>query len=115
MKILNLTRNTTISQNTKVASSFLARMVGLLNRDSLSEGEGLVITHCQQIHMFCMRFPIDVIFVDKNNVIVGLVKNIRPSAVSPIFWKADRAIELPVATIEKSYSQLNDVIGCILE
>ena len=93
-----------------MADTFFPRMIGLLNRKFLKEGEGLVITSCQQIHMIFMRFPIDVIFVNKTHKVVGLVRNIQPFSLSPIFWKASFVIELPIAAIEKSQTQLGDIL-----
>ena len=113
MKILNTTRKTTVADQTQVAVTLLSRMRGLLNRTSLKEGEGLVIPSCQQIHTVFMRFPIDVIFVDKTRKVVGLVRNIPPFGFSPIFWNASFAIELPVGTIEKSQTQLGDILEFI--
>jgi len=75
-------------------------MVGLLNKKSLSRGEALVISPCNSIHMFFMRYPIDVVFINKNDEVVGLVKNIQPFCLSPIFWGAQSAIELPTGTID---------------
>ena len=115
LKIFNTTRKTTIAEHAQVAAAFFPRMIGLLNRTSLHEGEGLVLMSCQQIHMVFMRFPIDVIFVDKTHKIVGLVSNIQPFAVSPIFWKASFAIELPIGAIEKSQTQLEDVLEFVPE
>lgn len=113
LKIFNTTRKTTVADEAKVAGTFFSRVRGLLNRTSLKEGEGLIIVSCRQIHMLFMRFPIDVIFVDKTNRVTGLVENIQPFSFSPIFWKASFAIELPVGVIEKSCTQLGDTLEFI--
>ena len=110
MKIFNPTRKTIVADQAQIAASFFSRMTGLLNRTSLKEGEGLIIISCQQIHMVFMRFPIDVIFVDKTYKVAGLVRNIPPFGLSPIFWNASFAIELPSAAIEKSQTQLEDIL-----
>ncbi|VAW19923.1 hypothetical protein MNBD_BACTEROID05-1229, partial [hydrothermal vent metagenome] len=89
-----------------------SRMVGLLNRQSLGEGEALIITQCNSIHMFFMRFAIDCIFVDVNDCVVGLVKNIKPWRLSAIYFKAKFVIETPVGVIEKTKSALGDTL-CI--
>jgi hypothetical protein len=60
--------------------------------------------------MFFMRFPIDVIFVDKNNRVVGLVAAIQPYRLSPIFWKASYAIELKTGAIQASLTGVGDII-----
>ena len=110
MRIYNQTKKTIVAERAKLADTFIARMVGLLNRSALSLEEALVITHCQSIHMFFMGFPIDVIFVDKKNIVVGLVKNIKPFQLSPIFFKASCAIELAVGTIEQSKTLVGDQV-----
>lgn len=102
MKALNLDRNTVIASHIVVADTPWTRMKGLLGRSSLSEQTGLLITQCNSIHMFFMKFPIDVLFLDHNNQAVGVVKDIRPYQLSPIFWKAVKALELPSGTLEKA-------------
>ncbi len=72
----------------------------MLGRAALHDGEALVITQCYSIHMFFMRFAIDVVFVDREWCVVGLVRAIKPFAVSPVFWRSATAIELPAGTID---------------
>lgn len=108
MKIFNTTRKTFIAENAKIADTFLSRMIGLLNRTSLNDQEALIITQCQSIHMVFMKFPIDVIFINRSNQVVGLVRRIKPFTFSSLFLKASAAIELPIKTIEKSQTQLGD-------
>ena len=110
LKILNETRKTTISAHAILADTFLLRIKGLLGRRSLNPGESLIITQCQSIHMLLMRFPIDVIFVDKNDLVVGLVEDINPFRLSPIFWKASFAIEANPGTITMSGTSLGDLV-----
>ena len=114
MRIQNLTQNTILAFNARLADTFLSRLTGLPNRTSLSEGEALVITRSNSIHMLFMRFPIDVVFVDRKNIVAGCVKRILPFRLSPIFWKADRAIELPAGTIDKTRTVIGDSIEFVL-
>ena len=108
MPIVNLTQRKILAETVEIAQNPLSRMKGLLGRTELRSKEALVITGCQSIHMFFMRFAIDVIFVDKKNSVVGLTANIKPFMLSPIFWKSSCAIELPAGTIEASQTQLGD-------
>ena len=108
--IVNLTRNTTIASNVKIAQDTLSRMKGLLGTKEFPSGEALVITHCQSIHMFFMNFPIDVIFCDKQNKVVGLCNDIKPFALSPIFFKASYSIELPAGTVATTQTQAGDQV-----
>lgn len=89
----------------------MPRMLGLLNRSSLTPAEALIITRCQSIHMFFMRFPIDVVFVDQNDCVVGLVQDIKPNRLSPVFFRASYVIEGAVGMIERSKTDIGDFIA----
>ena len=106
--IHNLTRDTIIANNVKLAHTSGQRMKGLLGKENLPQGEALVITHCQSIHMFFMKFAIDVIFCDAKDKIVGVCKDVKPFQLSPVFFKASYAIELPSGTIVASKTELGD-------
>ena len=108
MKIINKTKNTVVAQKARIADTFLSRLVGLLNKSSISPEEALVIARCQSIHMFFMRFAIDAIFVNTENKVVGLVEGIGPFKLSPIFLKASYVIELSVGTITRTQTSLGD-------
>ncbi len=49
----------------EVAIDSAARKKGLLGRDGLAQGTGLVIAPTNAVHTFFMRFPIDIVFVTK--------------------------------------------------
>lgn len=110
LQIFNTTQQTVIALHAEKADTFSSRMKGLLNRDLLPSDEALIITQCQSIHMFFMKFPIDVIFVDRKDRVVGWVKNIKPNYLSPIYWNASYAIELNVGVIEKSNTAIGDIL-----
>ena len=110
MRIVNKTKNTIIAQHAVLADTAFSRLKGLLGRDSLKPGEAMVITQCRSIHMFFMRFAIDVIFVDNKNRVVGVVNRIKPFFMSPYFWRASCAIELPEGVIEATKTARGDEI-----
>jgi len=108
--IVNLTRNVVIASRVRTAQDPWQRMKGLLGTREFPQGEALVITHCQSIHMFFMKFPIDVVFCDQHNKVVGLCSAIRPFQLSPIFFKASYAIELPSGSIASSNTKIGDKV-----
>ena len=110
MKVFNKTTGTVIALKGKVADTFLSRLTGLINRASLLQEETLIITRCQSIHMFFMRFSIDVVFVNKKNCVVGLVERIKPFKLSPIFFNASYAIELPEGKIAEKKITIGDIV-----
>ncbi len=81
------------------AATFLTRGLGLMFRRGLPPGRGLAITPCNSIHMFFMRFPLDVAFLDREGRVVRAYHGIRPWRVSRIVRGARTAIELPAGTL----------------
>ena len=61
-----------------VAARPLARMRGLLGRADLPAGEGLLLRPAGSVHTFFMRFPIDVVFLDKEDRVVGIEPAVPP-------------------------------------
>ncbi len=70
--------NTLVAQNVVVVSGFLGRLRGLMFKKELGDGEGLLLERTSSIHMCFMRFPIDVIFLDKDNKVVKVVSGLNP-------------------------------------
>ena len=62
----------------EVAKSFFQRLKGLMWRKSLPPGEGMLILKCNAIHTCFMRFAIDATFLDRDDKVVKVVRNIRP-------------------------------------
>ena len=110
IKILNLTRNITLTENTIIADSFFSRLQGLLGKDGLARGEGLILKPCDSINTFFMRFAIDVVFVDRNNRVIRLYHSLKPWRISGIFPRAAFCIELPARTLQFSFTQQGDQI-----
>jgi uncharacterized membrane protein (UPF0127 family) len=61
-----------------LADNPLTRMRGLLGRDSLPPGEGLLISPTPSIHTFFMRFAIDAVFLDRDHRVVSVVPQLHP-------------------------------------
>jgi uncharacterized protein len=110
MRIVNLTRNTVLAEEAKTADGFFARLVGLLNRDSLNKSEALILSPSNSIHSFFMRFTIDVIFLDKSGKVIDILPSFKAWCLSPIYFTAHTAIELPENTIWPTQTQPGDII-----
>jgi len=108
--IFNHTKQTVVATQVCIADTFWSRLQGLIGRSSLAQGEGLLITHCQSIHMFFMQFPIDAVFLSSENVVVGLVHNIKPYQLSPLFFKSSSCLELPSGTIIEKNISIGDCL-----
>ncbi len=109
MVLINVQKKTVVSDHCHFAGSALKRMVGLLNRTSLAQGEGLLIDRCYGIHTFFMRFPIDVLFLDKDYRVMKAVRSLPPWRTS-IVKQAVYVLELPPGTINLSHTAEGDQI-----
>lgn len=76
-----------------VADSFWTRFRGLMLRRSLEPGEGLLLRRCASIHCFFMRFPIDVVYLDRELTVVG-VETVKPWRIGGHFRRARHVLEL---------------------
>lgn len=83
-----------------VAETLPRRLRGLLGRTELPAGEGLLIRPCKGIHTFFMKFPIDAVFLDKENRIVALFRDLAPNRMTPVYRKAYATLELPAGTLD---------------
>lgn len=61
------------------------RTRGLLGREQLGTGEGLLITSCNSVHTVGMRYAIDVVFIDVDSKIIKIASNLRPFRLSGAF------------------------------
>ena len=84
-----------------LAESTIARMRGLLGRTGLAPGEGMLIHPAPSVMTFFMRFPIDVVFLDREKRIVKVVPGLRPWKVTSA-RKAVAALELPAGAAEEA-------------
>jgi uncharacterized membrane protein (UPF0127 family) len=88
-----------LGERIRVADSWWTRFRGLLGTPPLAPGEGLLIDPCRSVHMFGMRYPIDVAFLDRAGKVVGLCHRLAPGARSPWIHAARSALELPAGTL----------------
>lgn len=106
--IRNLTRETVLATDVTWATTARARTRGLLDAESIEEGQALVISPCNSVHMVGMKFPIDVLFVRKDGVVVRAIENLKPWRMTRIYFSARHTVELPVGAIAASSTEAGD-------
>lgn len=78
-------------------------------RSSFPEGSGLVIDPCSSIHMFFMRFPLDVLYMNEADEVVRIQHSIRPWRMGPLVTRGARyVIELPEGAAKRSRTEVGD-------
>ncbi|MEL6897135.1 MAG: DUF192 domain-containing protein [Planctomycetota bacterium] len=81
-----------LAQTVRVADSYWKRLVGLQFAKSMPLGEVLWLKKVRSIHTACMRFPIDVIFLDESLTILQVQSNVRPWRIASPTEKATRHV-----------------------
>lgn len=99
MRALNHSTGKELADNLRVAETLLSRSIGLLGRESLPPGEGLLIRPCLAVHTFLMKFPIDVLFLDRENRVLKALHTLQPHRISSIHLCSAGVIELPAGTL----------------
>ena len=92
--VRNLTSGRVLVSRLEAAFDSATRKKGLLGRDRLAPGTGLVIAPCGGIHTCFMRFPIDVVFVARDGSVVKVRAAVQPWRLA-LAVTAFCAIELP--------------------
>ena len=108
MRIENQTRGTLVAASAQEARSFSQKLFGLMGQKMLPPSGGLLIHHTNWIHTFWMRFPLDLIYVDRAQRVVGLEAALPPNRIGKPFWSAQSVIELSAGTIQNSQTQVGD-------
>jgi uncharacterized protein len=111
VQAFDLTSGKELARQLSVADTLLARLRGLLGSSALPAGSGLWIQPCNSIHTFGMKFPIDVVFLDKGKRVVGLARALRPNRISRIYTGATSVLELPAGTIDAAGSCVGNEVA----
>ena len=75
LRVRNLSKDTMLADRADIADTSRKRKTGLLKHTKLDPGEGLWISPCEAVHTVGMKFPIDVLFLDKKRRVI----KIRPA------------------------------------
>ena len=109
-KAINAATGQVIASRVKIAQDFKSRSIGLLNRISLDEDEALLIKPCNAIHTFFMKFPIDVLFLDKKGKIVKIRHSLQKSRFSGNMLRAYMTLEMAPGKLRKIQINQGDII-----
>ena len=96
-----------VSTTIETAFDSKTRRRGLLGRAGLAEEAVLIIAPCDSVHTFFMRFPIDVVFADRQGKIVKISHNLPPWRVSLAF-RAFATLEFAAGRAEASGLRMGD-------
>lgn len=112
MPIKNATKNAVISSNFKLCEDNCSKFKGLMF--SKKQDKALIFkfnkAHKISLHMFFVFYPIDVLFLDKDKIVVDKKESFMPFRFYKSRRKAVYAIELPIESIRKTGTKIGDKI-----
>ena len=107
--VTNVTRGTAVARACVLGVSFGWRLRGLMFRRGFGPFDGLWLAPTAEIHMFWVRFPIDLVWLDDQLRVVAVTAAIAPWRVKTCRG-ATSVIELPVGALDSSRTQPGDQI-----
>jgi uncharacterized protein len=113
--IRNQTRGTVLCARATLARGFRGRIRGLLGRRQLSSDEGMLFEAeplpLMWMHTLFMTFPIDIVFLDRGDVVIKVQSSLKPWRLSPIVFGAHKAVELAAGAAMRTGTDVGDLIS----
>jgi uncharacterized membrane protein (UPF0127 family) len=108
----NKTRQIYLATSLALADTHWTRLRGLVgaSRSDFGNGCGLWIVPCRGVHTLAMRFPIDVVYLDRSQTVVYIEKGLQPWRFAPVRLQAASVLELPCQTVTGTRTALGDKI-----
>jgi uncharacterized membrane protein (UPF0127 family) len=108
LRVTNRTRGTVLGSDIVVADTWWSRLRGFLARPRPEAGEGILLSPCRAVHMWGMRYPLDVIFLDNSGDIVAVEEELRPWRTSSMVPEARYVLEVPAGTVRATGTSVGD-------
>ena len=110
VRVVNTRSNRELGSRIGMADRWLLRLRGMLVQPAPRPGEGLLLTPCRSVHMYGMRFPLDVAFLDQGGAVIALYPSLPPGSRTRWHRNAAHALELPSGALAQSGTGLGDVL-----
>jgi uncharacterized membrane protein (UPF0127 family) len=116
LRARNVTRGTLLCQCLSPAGGLWGQTRGLLSHDHLDPAEGMLFERSRfvpfmSMHMFFMRFPIDIVFLDGQGRVLKVNRDLRPWRFSSVVFGARFALELAAGAASRSHTEVGDLIA----
>ncbi len=108
IEVRNATRQSVLGGRVKVARTHWTRLRGMLGRPEPAPGEGLLIVPCRGVHMYGMKYPLDVVFLDREGTVLETRADLQPRQRTGFIKGSHYALEIPTGTVEASGTRVGD-------
>ncbi len=110
VRAVNVSKDSAVAARVRLAGTSKERRRGLLGKNALDPAEGIYIVPTQWVHMFGMRFPIDVAFLAADGRVLFIHHELKPNRLSRLVWWAEGALELAAGTLHATQTEIGDII-----
>lgn len=97
---LTQTNGEVICHKMAVATNIFSRMLGLMFSKDLPECDGFLLSPCNSIHTFFMRYSLDILFLDKDFKIVKVIYGLSPWRMTWVYLKSRHVLEMKAGTLK---------------
>ena len=108
--VTNQTRGTILCPHASLADTSRTRLFGLLGKPGLAAGTGLLIQPSSGVHTWGMRFPIDIVALDRHHHVAGLWRSVGAWRIRGLSLKTRSVLELAPGAIDRSQTQPGDLL-----
>jgi uncharacterized protein len=88
-----------IVERLEVADDYWSRLCGLQLRPTPPPGFGLLLVPCSSIHTCFMRFPVDILAVDRVGCVIDVRTGVRPWRMVTLGWSTAAVVEVPAGSL----------------
>ena len=111
MPIVKLKNKQTLPHRVHLADSMYSRLIGLLGTIKADPLIALHIVPGNGVHTFGMKYPVDIVFLDKNHKVLHVVKYLQQNKITKIISSAKSIVEFLAGSVDKHNIVIGDYLN----
>ena len=109
--VINQDRGSTVADRCRIAQGLVQRVLGLHIVPRLERGQGLLLPGASTIDTAFMRYPIDLVFLDRSGRVTRVVPDMGPWRMVLRTYGGRDCLELPAGAAAASGTQAGHVLA----
>ncbi|MFZ4715654.1 MAG: DUF192 domain-containing protein [Bacteriovoracaceae bacterium] len=93
-----------ILKNVVVADDFWSRLTGYMFRND-PHVPGILFVASGSMQTTFMKFNLDIVFLNKEDVVVKILKNVKPWRITKFYPKVSRVLEVPAGVLPSNLNE----------
>ena len=110
--LVNMRDESLVARRLRRADTFCRRLRGLMFSKTFPTGiDALILTPCNAVHTFFMRYHLDVLFLDGNLKVLHIIQGMKPGRFSPVVKEARYVVEMAAGNAVRYGVQVGDSLS----